>query len=78
MTDTAPGFTERQLLVIGLLADGHDLATIGARLGITRAGAKHHADVIRRKLGVENVRLVPAAYRRQTGNDPFKIRLHRF
>jgi DNA-binding CsgD family transcriptional regulator len=54
-----------------LLAQGWTAAEIGAQLAISPRTARMHLDVLRQKLGVPRVRELPAAYRRQTGRDPF-------
>lgn len=64
-------FTERQLTVIALIAEGCTNAQIAGALGISVRGAKLHSDVLREKLGVGSRHAIPAAYRNLTGKDPF-------
>jgi ATP/maltotriose-dependent transcriptional regulator MalT len=56
--------------VVELIAAGCSNEEVGLRLGISARTAKAHADVLRRKLGVERRRQIPAAYRAITGEDP--------
>jgi DNA-binding CsgD family transcriptional regulator len=66
----APTVTDRQRQVIQLIAAGLSNVEIGRRLGISPRTAKAHSDAIRRKLGVDRRRKIPAAYRLATGDDP--------
>lgn len=63
--------TDRQRAVVALIAAGCSNQEIGQRLGISGRTAKAHSDVLRHKLGVSRRRLIPAAYRRLTGDDPY-------
>ena len=65
-----PPITERQRQVVELIAAGCSNEEVGQRLGISARTAKAHTDVLRRKLGVERRRQIPAAYRAATGEDP--------
>ena len=65
-----PPITDRQREVIALIAAGCSNDEVGQRLGISPRTAKAHCDVLRQKLGVPRRRLIPAAYRRLTGDDP--------
>ncbi len=62
--------TERQLQVVGLIAQGCSNEEVGARLGISPRTAKAHCDALRQKLGVPRRRQIPAAYKTLTGEDP--------
>ncbi len=51
-------------------AEGRSNKEIAVRLGISTRTGRAHCDVLRAKLGVSR-REIPAAYRVQTGRDPF-------
>ena len=70
LTRIAPRITQRQLLVIELIAAGCPNEDVGERLGISPRTAKAHCDVLRQKLGVARRRQIPVAYRLLTGEDP--------
>jgi DNA-binding CsgD family transcriptional regulator len=63
-------FTERQLEVVRLIAEGCSNEEIAARLGVKARTAKAHCDTLRSKLGVSRRRYIPLAYRSTTGEDP--------
>lgn len=69
--------TERQRVVIALIAEGYTNVEIGIKLGITPRTVKMHSDVLRRKLGASSRRAIPATYRHITGEDPFGISAHK-
>ena len=58
-----------------LIAFGYSNAEIADRLGISPRTAKAHSDVLRIKLGVARRRLIPAAFREATGEDPHELPL---
>lgn len=60
----------RQRQVLALLAAGMTDTEIASQLAISPRTARMHCDALRAKLGVPKRRLVPAAYRRLTGDDP--------
>lgn len=64
-------FTARQRQIVRLIAEGLTAREIGERTGLAARTAKHHADVLREKLGVERRRDVPAAYYEATGTYPW-------
>jgi DNA-binding CsgD family transcriptional regulator len=66
-------FTERQLEVIRLIAEGCSNEEIAARLGVKARTAKAHCDTLRSKLGVSRRRYIPRAYRSTTGEDPLSL-----
>jgi DNA-binding CsgD family transcriptional regulator len=63
-------FTARQRQVVRLIANGHSNAEIADLLGVSPRTVKAHADVLRTKLRVPRRRLIPAAFRAATGEDP--------
>ena len=67
---TAPSLTQRQLQVVGLIANGCSNEEIGRRLDISPRTAKAHCDALRLKLGVARRRQIPAAFKALTGEDP--------
>lgn len=67
---TAPSLTQRQLQVVGLIANGCSNEEIGRRLDISPRTAKAHCDALRLKLGVARRRQIPAAFKTLTGQDP--------
>ncbi len=60
---------QRQLLV--RIAAGRTNAEIARELAISPRTVRMHCDALRGKLGVPRRRLIPAAYRAITGEDPF-------
>jgi DNA-binding CsgD family transcriptional regulator len=68
-------FTDRQLEVVRLIAEGCSNEEIAARLGVTARTAKAHCDTLRTKLGVTRRRYIPRAYRSTTGEDPMSLGL---
>ena len=66
-------FTDWQLQVIQLIAEGCSNDEIAARLGVTARTAKAHCDALRTKLGVARRRYIPLAYRSVTGEDPMDL-----
>jgi ATP/maltotriose-dependent transcriptional regulator MalT len=70
MVNSRPALTTRQRQVVELIAAGRSNEEIGCELGISARTVKAHCDVLRGKLGVSRRRLIPAAYRALTGNDP--------
>lgn len=62
--------TQRQLQVVGLIANGCSNEEIGRRLDISPRTAKAHCDALRLKLGVARRRQIPAAFKTLTGQDP--------
>jgi DNA-binding CsgD family transcriptional regulator len=75
VVQTDAKFTERQLEVIRLIAEGCSNDEIAARLGVTARTAKAHCDTLRTKLGVSRRRYIPLAYRVTTGEDPMSLGL---
>lgn len=71
MTQTTPRLTPREVEVIEGLAANLTFAEIGERMGMSAYGAKYHATNARHKLGVSNVRQLPAAYQEATGESPW-------
>lgn len=69
----APSITPRQRQVVALIAAGCSNEEVAARLDISPRTAKAHSDVLRQKLGVSRRRQIPAAYRKQTGDDPLDL-----
>ena len=69
--ETTVTFTDRQIEVIEGIARGLSREEMGAEIGIHPATVKAHLDLVRRKLGVEHARQVPAAYKALTGQDPY-------
>ena len=63
--------TARQRRVVHLLARGKSRVEIGVELGVAERTVKAYCDSIRAKLGVENAREIPAAYRAATHDDPY-------
>jgi DNA-binding CsgD family transcriptional regulator len=68
---TSPAITDRQRQIVELIAAGCSNEEVAGRLGISARTVKAHCDTLRRKLGVERRRQIPAAYFRLTGSDPF-------
>jgi len=68
---TSPAITDRQRQIIELIAAGYSNEEAAQHLGISARTVKAHCDTLRRKLGVERRRQIPAAYLRLTGADPF-------
>jgi DNA-binding CsgD family transcriptional regulator len=60
----------RQHQVMALVADGLTGGEIARELEISPRTVRMHCDVLRVKLGVPKRRLIPAAYRAITGEDP--------
>lgn len=71
----APSITPRQRQVVALIAAGCSNEEVAERLDISPRTAKAHSDVLRQKLGVSRRRHIPAAYRKQTGDDPLDLLL---
>jgi ATP/maltotriose-dependent transcriptional regulator MalT len=71
----APSITPRQRQVVALIAAGCSNEEVAEHLDISPRTAKAHSDVLRQKLGVSRRRQIPAAYRRQTGEDPLEAPL---
>ncbi len=56
--------TRRQREVFALLAEGHGVKAVARQLAISPKTADHHADAVRRELGVpDRVAVTRAAYR---------------
>lgn len=77
MTDSAApesapliSLSRRQRQVLGLLAEGMTNTEIARELAISPRTARMHCDCLRMKLAVPKRRLIPAFYRRLTGEDP--------
>jgi DNA-binding CsgD family transcriptional regulator len=68
---TSPAITDRQRQIVELIAAGCSNEEVAEHLGISARTVKAHCDTLRRKLGVERRRQIPAAYLRLTGADPF-------
>jgi len=68
---TSPAITDRQRQIVELIAAGCSNEEVAGHLGISARTVKAHCDTLRRKLGVERRRQIPAAYLRLTGADPF-------
>src|SRR5262249_49574504 len=62
--------TDRQRVVIRLIAEGLSNGEVADELGISARTAKAHCDALRLKLGVPRRRQIPLAYRLLTGEDP--------
>jgi DNA-binding NarL/FixJ family response regulator len=60
------GLTDRELEVLGLVAEGCDNVEIGARLFISATTVKHHVSSVLHKLGIEN-RVQAAVYAARHG-----------
>jgi DNA-binding NarL/FixJ family response regulator len=60
----------RQRQVLTLVAAGLTGDEIARELSISPRTVRMHSDVLRIKLGVQKRRLIPAAYRAMTGEDP--------
>jgi DNA-binding CsgD family transcriptional regulator len=67
----AVSLSARQREVLMYVAAGHTNAEIARELAISPRTVRMHCDVLKVKLGVPKRRLIPAAYRAVTGNDPF-------
>ena len=63
----------RQRQVLTLLAAGLTGGEIARELQISPRTVRMHCDVLRVKLDVSKRRLIPAAYRALTGEDPFFV-----
>ena len=63
--------TDRQRLVVHMLARGCGSEEICAELGIKERTVKAYTVTLRHKLGVSKRREIPSAYREQTGDDPW-------
>lgn len=78
MDDVAPlsvgrtvSLSLRQRQVLVGVAAGQTNAEIARELEISPRTVRMHCDVLKAKLGVPKRRLIPAAYRAITGEDPF-------
>lgn len=60
----------RQHQVLTLVAAGLTGDEIARKLSISPRTVRMHSDALRNKLGVPKRRLIPAAYRALTGEDP--------
>jgi DNA-binding CsgD family transcriptional regulator len=61
----------RQSQVLERVAAGRTNAEIAHELAISPRTVRMHCDALKLKLGVAKRRLIPAAYRAITGEDPF-------
>lgn len=68
-----PGFTQRQVQVVSLIAQGCSNVEIADSLGVSPRTAKAHCDVLRTKLRVSKRRQIPLAFRANTGHDPLSL-----
>lgn len=68
-----PSFTERQIQVVALIAQGCSNVEIADSLGVSPRTAKAHCDVLRSKLRVSKRRQIPLAFRSATGRDPLSL-----
>jgi DNA-binding CsgD family transcriptional regulator len=66
-------FTSRQRQVIGLVAAGMTDNEIAIMLSISPRTVRMHCDTVRARLSVTRRRLIPLAYRQQTGEDPLAL-----
>jgi len=73
--EQAPQLTRRQAEIVHLIAAGYSNEEVGLELGISPRTAKAHSDILRRKLGVPRRRMIPSAFRSQTGVDPLAVSL---
>ena len=69
-------FTDKQVEVVRLIAQGLTYQEIADHLGLHYRTGKHHADAVRHKLArlghpVETAREVPRAFWLATGENPF-------
>jgi DNA-binding CsgD family transcriptional regulator len=64
--------SRRQRQVLVRVAAGRTNAEIGGELAISPRTVRMHCDALKMKLGVPKRRLIPAAYRAITGQDPFR------
>jgi len=62
----------RQRQVLVRVAAGRTNAEIAGELTISSRTVRMHCDALKIKLGVPKRRLIPAAYRAITGQDPFR------
>jgi DNA-binding CsgD family transcriptional regulator len=62
----------RQRQVLARVAAGRTNAEIAGELAISPRTVRMHCDALKLKLGVPKRRLIPAAYRGITGQDPFR------
>jgi DNA-binding NarL/FixJ family response regulator len=60
----------RQHQIMTLIAAGLTGGEIARELSISPRTVRMHSDALRNKLGVPKRRLIPAAYRALTGEDP--------
>jgi DNA-binding CsgD family transcriptional regulator len=63
--------SSRQREVLVRVAAGRTNAEIAHELAISPRTVRMHCDALKVKLGVRKRRLIPAAYRAITGQDPF-------
>ena len=68
-----PRFTERQIQVVALIAQGCSNVEIADSLGVSPRTAKAHCDVLRSKLRVSKRRQIPLAFHSVTGRDPLSL-----
>jgi len=64
--------SRRQRQVLARVAAGRTNAEIAGELAISPRTVRMHCDALKMKLGVPKRRLIPAAYRAITGQDPFR------
>jgi DNA-binding CsgD family transcriptional regulator len=71
----AARFTERQRTVVAMIAAGYSNDEIAGELVISPRTVRAHCDALRFKLRVQHRRLIPAAFRRLTGEEPLGLPL---
>lgn len=72
-SDARTTVTERQRVVVALIARGLSNDEIALCLGISPRTVRAHTDALRMKLRAPHRRVLPAAFYAQTGEDPFAI-----
>jgi DNA-binding CsgD family transcriptional regulator len=65
-------FSDREVSVIQLLAQGLTFVEIGDRLEISPRTAQSYAESARKKLGIRHVKKLPAAFQEATGVNPMQ------
>lgn len=70
-TSDAVHVTPRQREAVKLIALGLSAEEIAKRLNISSRTVRAHTDALPARLGVRKARMIPAAYRIATGEDPW-------